>query len=227
MVLSRSIPARAGEPGNRVLPNLDQPVYPRACGGTKPSAEESVSAQGLSPRVRGNPAASWTDGTGDRSIPACAGEPMPGRAQKTARWVYPRVCGGTEYPYLLIDQDWGLSPRVRGNQTSRRGTCACRRSIPACAGEPANPFFRFSQAQVYPRVCGGTDEWQNMTAAGVGLSPRVRGNHPNCRIATKLLGSIPACAGEPIPGCRYPAATGVYPRVCGGTGRISTSPSTR
>ena len=30
------------------------------------------------------------------------------------------------------------------------------RSIPACAGEPAEPNNRIEYGTVYPRVCGGT-----------------------------------------------------------------------
>ena len=84
-----------------------------------------------------------------RSIPACAGEPAGLRAP-TCHRVYPRVCGGTAVPVqpadkvyprvcggtpfsILSSGQWGLSPRVRGNQQPpprRNG------SIPACAGEP-------------------------------------------------------------------------------------------
>ena len=50
-----------------------------------------------------------------------------------------------------------------------------------------------------------------------GLSPRVRGNRVTHRIAGQVLGSIPACAGEPISSVRMVWTTRVYPRVCGGT----------
>ena len=53
-----------------------------------------------------------------------------------------------------------------------------------------------------------------------GLSPRVRGN-PLCRRAVvPVVGSIPACAGEPEGPTRLSPPAAVYPRVCGGT-RIS------
>ena len=91
------------------------------------------------------------------------------------------------------------------------------RSIPACAGEPppAAPTGPF--VAVYPRVCGGTTGW---TGAGVGvpgLSPRVRGN-PHARVnVIGRLGSIPACAGEPVMDIQGRITVKVYPRVCGGT----------
>ena len=52
-----------------------------------------------------------------------------------------------------------------------------------------------------------------------GLSPRVRGNRRHNGGGFKHWRSIPACAGEPWASRRRPPAPGVYPRVCGGTGR--------
>ena len=51
----RSIPARAGEPGETGRWGYLCRVYPRACGGTDAPLPVSLSIMGLSPRVRGNP----------------------------------------------------------------------------------------------------------------------------------------------------------------------------
>ena len=92
-------------------------------------------ALGLSPRVRGNrmemadgklslgsipacagePFAEHGFHVGIQVYPACAGEPSNPLRPVRHRWVYPRVCGGTETMQgreALIE---GLSPRVRGN----------------------------------------------------------------------------------------------------------------
>ena len=91
----RSIPACAGEPPV-ATPQLGAgQVYPRVCGGTGRCRNPSCAAPGLSPRVRGNRSASSLAPTGIRSIPACAGEPAGVARRHSARWVYPRVCGGT------------------------------------------------------------------------------------------------------------------------------------
>ena len=50
----------------------------------------------------------------------------------------------------------GLSPRVRGNLVRHVGYPNDRGSIPACAGEPCALSTSRCQAEVYPRVCGGT-----------------------------------------------------------------------
>ena len=109
-----SIPACAGEP-HGVSVNRRGEVYPRVCGGTTYSRHCSSLTDGLSPRVRGNPAMELHDAPlgglsprvrGNRrvlrltrslgSIPACAGEPT-GTSLRVAVVVrvYPRVCGGT------------------------------------------------------------------------------------------------------------------------------------
>ena len=49
-----SIPAHAGEPYIPGQSQLEDQVYPRACGGTVNSETRRISTQGLSPRMRGN-----------------------------------------------------------------------------------------------------------------------------------------------------------------------------
>ena len=51
---ARSIPAPAGEPYPSVGFDVGSTVYPRACGGTSPTASSQVIYAGLSPRLRGN-----------------------------------------------------------------------------------------------------------------------------------------------------------------------------
>ena len=173
---ARSIPACAGEPSNPARPADTGRVYPRVCGGTVATWISMSIAQGLSPRVRGNPVpgAHWLPN--HRSIPACAGEPSRPAACHPPGRVYPRVCGGTALQnggnLFLI----GLSPRVRGNRPVSAVKTAIGRSIPACAGEPASQSSGRPTLTVYPRVCGGTPSRRYGNRQCGGLSPRVRGN---------------------------------------------------
>ena len=176
MASMRSIPACAGEPVSRPWRSRPGTVYPRVCGGTAAPAGRDRAAQGLSPRVRGNPVYAYPPGRRDGSIPACAGEP-PGRCPYTTGVeVYPRVCGGTTIIWAESTIQYGLSPRVRGNplrretpRRTKRSIPACAgnrlaheqqrlqgRSIPACAGEPLTWRSMSTGRGVYPRVCGGT-----------------------------------------------------------------------
>ena len=152
----RSIPARAGEPYLLTVPDSSHAVYPRACGGTDGHCGGRGAAQGLSPRVRGNPSRVDLLVPLPGSIPARAGEPagclrtrmttgsIPARAGEPPGWrtghswtqVYPRACGGNLTRLAQARNNLG--------------------SIPARAGEPlpsASPMCMWS---VYPRACGGT-----------------------------------------------------------------------
>ena len=212
-----SIPACAGEPVAPERYYYPRTVYPRVCGGTSVDPRQPYWYEGLSPRVRGNPAMTIPPWCGIRSIPACAGEPTVSSATASPAAVYPRVCGGTTATGVTIDGDMGLSPRVRGNPA---GPAVCRPapgSIPACAGEPQRPPRLRPPRAVYPRVCGGTPGIRSRHPGIRGLSPRVRGNQRYQQAFVFADGSIPACAGEPLAAAAGILASGVYPRVCGGT----------
>ena len=133
---TRSIPACAGEPGGCGCPAGRRRVYPRVCGGTCPPPWLPPPTGGLSPRVRGNRRTDGLDTEGERSIPACAGEPMMAAKAAGVEQVYPRVCGGTIGQVVYGEPETGLSPRVRGNPELKDVLATYGGSIPACAGEP-------------------------------------------------------------------------------------------
>ena len=110
-----SIPACAGEPPMPTTSGMAARVYPRVCGGTGYQVAPVFSLGGLSPRVRGNREYGRDSFASRRSIPACAGEPIPPDHFLCKRQVYPRVCGGTDVAALRSLRNSGLSPRVRGN----------------------------------------------------------------------------------------------------------------
>ena len=154
-----SIPACAGEPPVATPSSVRQPVYPRVCGGTRRFAGQPVLVRGLSPRVRGNRRVRPATRAGQGSIPACAGEPLIPSISQHKAGVYPRVCGGTSEIVRRALMPVGLSPRVRGNPPFLSLSHPCRRSIPACAGEPTSAPPWMAICGVYPRVCGGTSRW--------------------------------------------------------------------
>ncbi len=135
-LINRSIPACAGEPGFHCSILSFLPVYPRVCGGTDSEPKEISWEEGLSPHVRGNLRRGEGWSGGERSIPACAGEPGGADYVDGQYPVYPRVCGGTTFASMVLPNPPGLSPRVRGNLLRAMRISTMRRSIPACAGEP-------------------------------------------------------------------------------------------
>ena len=211
-----SIPACAGEarPGEpRVAGGK---VYPRVCGGNQRAANDRPGRIGLSPRVRGKLPRPPRHRPDCGSIPACAGETATAaRIQRQAE-VYPRVCGGNTAVVELLAAILGLSPRVRGKPVGRAYQRQRQRSIPACAGETHANGVRFTQAGVYPRVCGGNIHPKTGNSIASGLSPRVRGKHTRNGSAPNAAGSIPACAGETLHHPNLDQEWWVYPRVCGG-----------
>ena len=214
---TRSIPACAGEPLMPAPGPARKGVYPRVCGGTDLRKSPRIRAGGLSPRVRGNRIIDANGQISIWSIPACAGEPGCHCRPAGSAGVYPRVCGGTGMTGTPCARAAGLSPRVRGNRCAAITWDRAAGSIPACAGEPKRRQIRVIGGQVYPRVCGGTLAPLRDTMAPEGLSPRVRGNLQEGQTAAAKAGSIPACAGEPLPREDHRNRSEVYPRVCGGT----------
>ena len=214
---TRSIPARAGEPGHPPGVLQQGGVYPRACGGTECVSRVFQREVGLSPRVRGNRLNQPGEQNVERSIPARAGEPENEIPVGSPHAVYPRACGGTKIQERINRLGEGLSPRVRGNLRREHPHGCGIGSIPARAGEPERPTRRKASGPVYPRACGGTGTTPPSAKPGSGLSPRVRGNLLVAVAQNLIHRSIPARAGEPPRETSLTPACAVYPRACGGT----------
>ena len=173
---SRSIPACTGEPLLDDAVRHRTRVYPRVHGGTRHVDTACATRRGLSPRARGNLQRRCFVLLWVRSIPACTGEPPTDDATYLFPWVYPRVHGGTACDARRLCRSPGLSPRARGNPRRDPRRVSPVRSIPACTGEPAGAAPWRGQAQVYPRVHGGTGGGGPLIPLELGLSPRARGN---------------------------------------------------
>ena len=139
----------------------------------------------------------------------------PGRSFSDG--AYPRAGGGTDLTRYDTVWSLGLSPRRRGNHGG--GICVQEwvGPIPAQAGEPRGWYLRAGVGRAYPRAGGGTESVHLDTGRQQGLSPRRRGNQRFRCEERRVVGPIPAQAGEPtLRDCmnRYARA---YPRAGGGT----------
>ena len=172
-------------------------AYPRVCGATAGCRRFRRAMKGLSPRVRGNRAAAANHAACIRPIPACAGQPASRSSSVRLLRAYPRVCGATQRFSKHVDNDRGLSPRVRGNRVNAAIRGNNQGPIPACAGQPGGRITRRQRAWAYPRVCGATDLNHVSSSFKTGLSPRVRGNLVLIAGFASEHGPIPACAGQP------------------------------
>ena len=211
------IPASAGEPRRTVQTTSGQGAYPRECGGTAGRQGLRRCGRGLSPRVRGNPRKMMAEGCCDGPIPASAGEPCALVAGNPEGRAYPRECGGTGLSSSCSAPAGGLSPRVRGNPLVVDLEAVRGGPIPASAGEPSDCARKGKSRRAYPRECGGTPRARLARRVSTGLSPRVRGNHPDPVRRAGRRGPIPASAGEPSMLRCCEAQRRAYPRECGGT----------
>jgi len=171
---------------------------------------------GASPRARGNRVPARPQRARDGCIPACAGEPDPGLAERCHAWVHPRVRGGTRAFTSNRSFRGGASPRARGNRDQPRGRALRSGCIPACAGEPFSHLLKASCSWVHPRVRGGTVRPGPGTQAAPGASPRARGNHPGLQHAAGLPGVHPRVRGGTVnPTVSAPKPLGASPRARG------------
>ena len=233
---TRSIPACTGNPLEFAASAAASRVYPRVYGESDAAAIAIASDAGLSPRVRGirrgrDEAASGVGSipacTGNphhylgdrtralRSIPACTGNPKGDQAGRGTHQVYPRVYGESSASPSRPTAHRGLSPRVRGIPLRVAGPGAVAGSIPACTGNPRSRSSCSSARKVYPRVYGESDHYLALDGSHGGLSPRVRGIPTPPDRALSVMGSIPACTGNPQRHHLGRLLIGVYPRVYG------------
>ena len=161
----------------------------------------------------------WKDVTGRRCPGRCGCLACPGCGLALGSWLWGCRCGVVALGLSLwgglcgvVVVGWslwggrpgdcacrrcGLSPRVRGILRLGFGRVQAKRSIPACAGDPARAELGRCFESVYPRVCGGTLYTSAQALQWAGLSPRVRGILMIPAYRAPCGRSIPACAGDP------------------------------
>ena len=169
-VSARSIPACAGEPRRscrRAMPwLLLEGLSPRVRGNHHEAVQLPLRGWSI-PACAGEPRAGWDAillrmVVHGRSIPACAGEPLRGDAEKNGfrRGRSIPACAGEPAGSANMRDGrifYGLSPRVRGNHTSRASMAVSYR------------------VGLSPRVRGNR-RTPHTARSSPGLSPRVRGN---------------------------------------------------
>ena len=217
------IPAGAGEPWSRACASAAFRAYPRGCGGAMQGRIDDYYGMGLSPRVRGSPAAECRPWRDAGPIPAGAGEPRFGLTMTWDAGAYPRGCGGAGAQPISRRAFGGLSPRVRGSRWARSIAATGAGPIPAGAGEPITGAIVRPSPRAYPRGCGGAITTTSSSRSGSGLSPRVRGSPGPALAIFRCGGPIPAGAGEPRVLPTFFQHRRAYPRGCGGAAMMRSS----
>ena len=166
------------------------------CGEHYTDAELDQIKQGSSPRVRGTLALGLARGVLRGIIPACAGNTRSRRSRCARSRDHPRVCG----EHAVLGQEVlarrGSSPRVRGTRSITHCSFLVSGIIPACAGNTRRFRGRPDRRRDHPRVCGEHFGFELDTGGDWGSSPRVRGTPEDVSNDFRVLGIIPACAGN-------------------------------
>ncbi len=135
----RIIPACAGDTCLRIECHGVSPDHPRVCGGHRIMALGLDLSRGSSPRVWGTRSVIRASARSVRIIPACAGDTSVRSDGARPHPDHPHVCGGHFMPAMTSSRICGSSPRVRGTPDRSGAADACRRIIPACAGDTRAP----------------------------------------------------------------------------------------
>ncbi len=133
----RSIPAHTGQTTWPGCGPGGPRVYPRAYGANAGGSGDPGVGAGLSPRIRGKPAATALTCASVGSIPAHTGQTFSQGFPLFFGQVYPRAYGANHRGESHHDPAFGLSPRIRG--------------------KPLVALVFSSFGQVYPRAYGANN----------------------------------------------------------------------
>ena len=190
-LVSRFIPAHAGNRRQARRRRRDSAVHPRACGEQHRDPADLANECGSSPRMRGTGAASFLVRKVNRFIPAHAGNSIDPSTISGVVAVHPRACG--EQPGMIDppSRPPGSSPRMRGTARDRADQAKDDRFIPAYAGNRRCGASWPRPEPVHPRACGEQGGRPRSHKHVRGSSPRMRG--------TERLRDHPGSGGRFIP----------------------------
>ena len=87
--------------------------------------------------------------------------------------------------------------------------------IPACAGNTGVAGFTKARNRDHPRMCGEHPTNADDTKVNPGSSPHVRGTQHENSVLDRVLGIIPACAGNTVFQKASETMVWDHPRMCG------------
>ena len=212
----RFIPARAGNTYSTIDMRSFATVHPRACGEHGEGHPGFFAHCGSSPRVRGTPQNHRDHDGFDRFIPARAGNTIAGTSEVTVVGVHPRACGEHTLRIIAIRAGAGSSPRVRGTRHHSDGRRACRRFIPARAGNTQVARLQHRLSAVHPRAWRGTHHHHPRRGQQCRFIPARAGNTKRTRLSAIPSPVHPRACGEHLEQARDTVFdNGSSPRVRG------------
>ena len=171
----RFIPARAGNTGAEAGRQPHDSVHPRSRGEHFPSLRRTPRPTGSSPLARGTRLSDGYAGSGQRFIPARAGNTSGARAFSIRTTVHPRSRGEHAGRTMRRASNTGSSPLARGTPTGRSRARGRQRFIPARAGNTLTARRYRKPSSVHPRSRGEHVSSYRACANCGGSSPLARG----------------------------------------------------
>ncbi len=220
-VVTRFIPAGAGNTTGLLEIAKVHQVYPRWRGEHSRGDKTTLCRRGLSPLARGTQPGETERQGGRRFIPAGAGNTFHLSRNVSFKSVYPRWRG--EHLFLLFFHSYhpGLSPLARGTRAGVTLVTFTTRFIPAGAGNTDVPRRGGFVPAVYPRWRGEHYGRAGCGGGVRGLSPLARGTLSPALLRSLQTRFIPAGAGNTHRRHGSDGARPVYPRWRGEHGRLS------
>ena len=118
-------------------------------------------------------------------------------------------------PPSFTGMTMGSSPRMRGTLWPSGVFRHAPGIIPAHAGNTAGTDSVFTNARDHPRACGEHLAERPFESEQAGSSPRMRGTQSGGGYIDRLVGIIPAHAGNTVPVAAGVVPEGDHPRACG------------
>ncbi len=211
-LLTRFIPAGAGNTEYSIAAVSISAVYPRWRGEHRERLRSQCVLYGLSPLARGTPGANCSHPRNRRFIPAGAGNTTGLYGIWFYIPVYPRWRGEHWMQQSEEARMAGLSPLARVTLAHLTDDNARLRFIPAGVGNTARWLPTTGQPSVYPRWRGEHVLIAVVTVGICGLSPLARGTHAKGRRDAVRERFIPAGAGNTKLDHGETVHDAVYPR---------------
>ena len=175
LILSRFIPAGAGNTTAGNTRSKPWRVHPRWCGEHSPCCAMRSISNGSSPLARGTLHHIGQPARRRRFIPAGAGNTREERLASPSTPVHPRWRGEHAEGAAAMSRRSGSSPLARGTHVPIVCIGDQRRFIPAGAGNTSNTTMTTSAGSVHPRWRGEHPVETSFMKRRSGSSPLARG----------------------------------------------------
>ena len=215
LLVTRFIPALAGNIAGQNVLGHGCPVHPRARGEHFKSHTAVTTPLGSSPRSRGTFAKCRIRRICGRFIPALAGNMIFAEERATAWLVHPRARGEHSELSICREESSGSSPRSRGTSYSHGKNFLAIRFIPALAGNILQRILGQFRLTVHPRARGEHFPLRLVLPWQCGSSPRSRGTFEEGTTEVKPRRFIPALAGNMLINVGSKRPYPVHPRARG------------